>query len=96
MLSIVVLYVMVPKLQIKARSVNSPKCDLSLTSFFFQHHLLPHSLSGGPLPEKRAKLLPLPHERVMIYVRQETEEAYTPLHLVSGGATPFCQLAVTN
>jgi hypothetical protein len=49
----------------------------------FQHHILPNSLSGGPLPEKRPKLLPLPHERVMIYVRQETEEAYTPLHLVT-------------
>jgi hypothetical protein len=51
-------------------------------SLSFQHHILPHSLVGGPLPEKRPKLLPLPHERIMIYVRQETEEAYTPLHLV--------------
>ena len=56
--------------------------NLTLTSGLLQHHLLPHSLSAGPLPEKRPKLLPLPHERVMIYVRQETEEAYTPLHLV--------------
>lgn len=47
-----------------------------------EHHILPSSLSGGPLPEKRPKLLPSPHERIMIYVRQETEEAYTPLHLV--------------
>lgn len=38
---------------------------------------------SGPLPEKRAKILPSPLERIMIYVRQETEEAYTPLHLVS-------------
>jgi hypothetical protein len=55
----------------------------ALFCFVFQHHILPNSLSGGPLPEKRPKLLPLPHERIMIYVRQETEEAYTPLHLVS-------------
>ena len=34
-------------------------------------------------PEKRIKLLPSTTERIMIYVKQETEAAYTPLHLVS-------------
>ncbi len=36
-----------------------------------------------PPPEKRQKLTPPPSERIMVYVRQETEEAYTALHLVS-------------
>jgi transcription factor CP2-like protein len=31
---------------------------------------------------KRRKLTPPPIERVMIYVRQENELAFTPLHLV--------------
>ena len=31
---------------------------------------------------KRRKLTPPPCERVMIYVRQENELAFTPLHLV--------------
>ena len=44
-------------------------CSLSL-------QLLP------PPPEKRLKLLPPSTERIMIYVRQETEDAYTALHLV--------------
>lgn len=39
-------------------------------------------MSAGPLPEKRPKLYPPITERVMIYVRQETEDSYTALHLV--------------
>lgn len=31
---------------------------------------------------KRARLVPPSNERIMIYVRQETEDVYTPLHLV--------------
>jgi transcription factor CP2-like protein len=31
---------------------------------------------------KRARIVPPSSERIMIYVRQETEEVYTPLHLV--------------
>jgi len=31
---------------------------------------------------KRARMIPPTSERIMIYVRQETEEMYTPLHLV--------------
>ena len=34
-------------------------------------------------PEKRIKLVPPTNERIMIYVRQESEDAYTALHLVS-------------
>jgi hypothetical protein len=41
----------------------------------------PISLGTGPLPEKRARILPPTSERIMIYVRQETEESYTALHL---------------
>ena len=33
-------------------------------------------------PEKRIKLVPPTNERIMIYVRQESEDAYTALHLV--------------
>ena len=33
-------------------------------------------------PEKRIKLVPPTTERIMIYVRQESEDAYTALHLV--------------
>ena len=31
---------------------------------------------------KRARLIPPVSERIMVYVRQETEDVYTPLHLV--------------
>merc|ERR1719350_2286847 len=56
--------------------------------------LLPALMSGAviepkqepPFPEKssakRARLVPPVSERIMIYVRQETEDVYTPLHLV--------------
>jgi len=40
--------------------------------------VLPYS---DPKP-KRARMIPPTSERIMIYVRQETEEMYTPLHLV--------------
>ena len=33
------------------------------------------------LPEKRARLMPPTSERIMIYVKQESEEAFTALHL---------------
>ena len=46
--------------------------------YFFQQ------LLGVPPDPKRLKPEPPPQsERVMIYVRQDTEEAFTPLHLVS-------------
>ena len=35
----------------------------------------------GP-PIKRSRMTPPLSERVMLYVRQETEEVYTPLHVV--------------
>ena len=38
-------------------------------------------------PEKRIKLVPPTNERIMIYVRQESEDAYTALHLVRRRAT---------
>jgi len=31
---------------------------------------------------KRPRIIPPPSERIMVYVRQETEDVYTPLHLV--------------
>jgi len=31
---------------------------------------------------KRARIVPPTSERIMVYVRQETEDVYTPLHLV--------------
>lgn len=33
-------------------------------------------------PLKRPKLVPPLNERVMLYVRQESEDVYTPLHIV--------------
>lgn len=33
-------------------------------------------------PTKRPKMVPPLSERVMLYVRQETEDVYTPLHVV--------------
>jgi len=35
----------------------------------------------GP-PMKRGRMTPPTSERVMLYVRQENEEVYTPLHVV--------------
>lgn len=35
----------------------------------------------GP-PMKRGRMTPPTTERVMLYVRQENEEVYTPLHVV--------------
>ena len=34
------------------------------------------------LEAKRGRMIPPLSERIMIYVRQETEDVYTPLHLV--------------
>jgi len=36
---------------------------------------------GLPPPEKRPRLMPPTTERIMIYVKQESEEAFTALHL---------------
>lgn len=33
-------------------------------------------------PNKRTKLVPPINERVMLYVRQDTEDVYTPLHVI--------------
>ncbi|GAB6029865.1 hypothetical protein CHUAL_005573 [Chamberlinius hualienensis] len=33
-------------------------------------------------PAKKPKVVPSPNERVMLYIRQEEEEVFTPLHLV--------------
>jgi len=44
-----------------------------------------HALLQPPM--KRMKVLPPTSERVMIYVKQETEDAYTPLHLVPPSVT---------
>lgn len=37
---------------------------------------------GPPPPIKRQRLTPPLNERVMLYVRQENEDVYTPLHVV--------------
>lgn len=42
----------------------------------------PSTLYSSSPVLKRRKLTPPPCERVMIYVRQENELAFTPLHLV--------------
>jgi len=40
-------------------------------------------LLPGLLPEtKRPRIIPPVSERIMVYVRQETEDVYTPLHLI--------------
>lgn len=36
---------------------------------------------SSPPPLKRPKVLPAIEERVMLYVRQENEDVYTPLHV---------------
>ena len=53
--------------------------------YFFQpiitgNGALLSQISAEPLP-KRARIFPPTAERIMIYVKQETEEAFTPLHL---------------
>jgi len=40
-----------------------------------------NSTTGQPEP-KRRKIVPPPASRMVVYVRQENEEIYTPLHLV--------------
>ena len=40
-----------------------------------------HTLSLHGLPEKRARILPPTSERIMIYVKQDSELAFTALHL---------------
>ena len=55
----------------------------SLMSYF--QHLMEPTLGASSAailqpPTKRQKLLPA--DRTMIYVKQETEDSYTPLHLV--------------
>jgi transcription factor CP2-like protein len=40
-----------------------------------------HTLSLHGLPEKRARILPSTSERIMIYVKQDSELAFTALHL---------------
>lgn len=37
---------------------------------------------GPPPPIKRQRLTPPLNERVMLYVRQDNEDVYTPLHVV--------------
>lgn len=47
-------------------------------------HILDQSLAMsefGP-PMKRGRMTPPTSERVMLYVRQENEDVYTPLHVV--------------
>jgi len=39
-------------------------------------------LPGLMSETRRHRLIPPPNERIMVYVRQETEDVYTPLHLV--------------
>lgn len=36
---------------------------------------------SSPPPMKRSKIIPSLNERVMLYVRQENEDVYTPLHV---------------
>ena len=45
------------------------------------HGLNPHH-SQQP-PSKRVKIWPSKTDQIMIYVRQDTETTYTPLHLVN-------------
>ena len=50
-------------------------------------HILEQALVPGPMPDfgppmKRGRMTPPINERVMLYVRQENEEVYTPLHVV--------------
>lgn len=56
-------------------------CDLNSDK---KDHILDQSLGiseFGP-PLKRARMTPPTTERVMLYVRQENEDVYTPLHVV--------------
>ncbi|CAB4057633.1 TFCP2 [Lepeophtheirus salmonis] len=47
-------------------------------------------------PEKRPKLIPPLSDRIMIYVRQETEDAYTPLHLIPPTVTGLIRAVETK
>lgn len=64
------------------------KWPKGLKNGFFLQSVLPSGngvILNSPLPhlpEKRARLMPPTDQRIMIYVRQETESAFTPLHLV--------------
>ena len=62
------------------------KCTEGVTTVCFSSaikFLFPLIFQLSAPPEKRLKVVPPPTERIMIYVRQETEEAFTALHLVS-------------
>ena len=50
-------------------------------------HILEQGLVAGGMSEfgpplKRGRMTPPTSERVMLYVRQENEDVYTPLHVV--------------
>merc|ERR1740128_989239 len=53
---------------------------LSHSHYFL--HSLPNSDVSHFLETKRPRIIPPVSERIMVYVRQETEDVYTPLHLV--------------
>ena len=44
--------------------------------------LLKNSTASSVMPPRRRKSYPPPESRMVVYVRQENEEIYTPLHLV--------------
>lgn len=68
--------------------------DLIFDSFFFfyssdkKDHILEQTLVQNSMNEfgqpviKRQRMTPPLSERVMLYVRQENEDVYTPLHVV--------------
>ena len=44
--------------------------------------ILKSSVEAGQTEPKRRKSFPPPESRMVVYVRQENEEIFTPLHLV--------------
>jgi transcription factor CP2-like protein len=75
----------IPVLYIPSGSTSSPPLP-SVLGAASPASATPPGLSllknNSVIPERRRKMFPPPETRMVVYVRQENEEIYTPLHLV--------------
>lgn len=75
----------VPVLYSPENTEGSPEhaTAFSAQPFAAGQSVLKQNDGGGGVPDlKRRKMFPPPETRMVVYVRQENEEIYTPLHLV--------------
>ena len=81
-----VLYTPGPASPTPAGAATGPAAALALTASSPQSAVSPGVSvlrnNSGEQAGKRRKVLPPPETRMVVYVRQENEEIFTPLHLV--------------